>query len=276
MPTWLNRAKMSVSGSPGTGTVTLGAAVTPYQSFAAAGAQNGATYSYVIEEGGTKFECGHGTYTSSGTTFSRDTVFDSSAGFGTKESFTSNAVIYMAPLTQDTYTAGKNSFFIPSSAMVARLTNPPTRSQIETATNKLNVLAWDFDQTTQQFLQFGMKMPKSWDHGTITFVPVWRHPSASTNFNVVWGLQAVALRDAVGLDQAFGTAQEVADTGGSADTLYVGAESSAITIAGSPQAGDYVQFQAYRKTSGVTGNLAAAATLVGMMIFMTTIAENDA
>ena len=59
----------------GTGTVTLAGAVSGYQSFTAVGDAN-TTY-YTIQ-GGTEWEVGLGTYTSSGTTLSRDVVYSSS------------------------------------------------------------------------------------------------------------------------------------------------------------------------------------------------------
>lgn len=68
----------------GTGTVTLAGAATGYQSFAAIG--NGNTTYYAIV-GLTEWEVGIGTYTSSGTTLSRDTVLASSAGGVTKVNF---------------------------------------------------------------------------------------------------------------------------------------------------------------------------------------------
>ena len=74
-----NRVKMTVSGTPGTGTVTLNAASSGYQSFATAYGAN-ATVDMLFEDG-TAWEVARNcTYTHSGTTVTRGTLEESSTG----------------------------------------------------------------------------------------------------------------------------------------------------------------------------------------------------
>ena len=80
MPLILANRVQETTTTAGTGTITLAGAVAGYQSFAAVG--NGNTTYYTIVDGN-DWEVGIGTYTSAGTTLSRDTVLSSSAA-GTK------------------------------------------------------------------------------------------------------------------------------------------------------------------------------------------------
>lgn len=91
------------STSTGTGAFTLDGAVTGYRSFSVVG--NGNTCYYAIWNSGSDWEVGQGTYTASGTTLSRDSVFASSNGnalvsfgSGTKEVFLPAPVAFLDTL----------------------------------------------------------------------------------------------------------------------------------------------------------------------------------
>ena len=70
----------------GQGTITLAGAANGFRSFSVVGNGN-TTYYTIAGQGTNEWEVGIGTYTSSGTTLSRDTVLASSAGGTTKTTF---------------------------------------------------------------------------------------------------------------------------------------------------------------------------------------------
>lgn len=180
-----------------------------------------------------------------------------------------------AEITNDAITQGEHSIWIPAVAMIPRSSNGASVGETETTTNKVMIKTLDFDSSADEFAQFSIKMPHSWDEGTITFLPIWSHPSTATNFGVSWRLQARAFANDAALDQAFGATQQSQDTGGTTDDLYHGPESSAITIAGSPTQGTYVQFQIYRDVSDAGDTMAVDARLHGIRINYTIDAGND-
>jgi hypothetical protein len=147
---------------------------------------------------------------------------------------------------------------------------------IASAANQPDIVTLDFDATTQEYAQFAIPMPKSWDEGTITFVPIWSHAETTTNFGVVWDLQAIALSNDDAVAQAFGTAQTSTDTGGTTSDVYVGPESAAITIAGTPAAEDVAFFRLSRVTGNGSDTMAIDARLHGIVLFINTTAGNDA
>jgi hypothetical protein len=110
----------------GTGTVTLAGAVSGFQSFSAIG--NGNTCYYAIV-GETEWEVGLGTYTSSGTTLSRDTILESSNG-GSAVNFSAGTknVFVTYPAEKGLYTdASGNSIALgtPASATLTNATGLP-------------------------------------------------------------------------------------------------------------------------------------------------------
>lgn len=175
-----------------------------------------------------------------------------------------------------TLLTGKQTVYIPASAMIPATTNGPASAQLETATNKQNYSVLDFDATTQENAHFQVAFPKSWNEGTITFQAFWSSTETDTD-GVTWGLQAVAISDNEAIDAAWGTMVSVDDACQSAaGEVYVTAESSAVTIAGTPAAGDLVFFRVLRDVADGNDTSNVDARLVGIKLFYTTDAQNDA
>ncbi|MBL9034630.1 MAG: hypothetical protein JNN33_07705 [Rhodospirillaceae bacterium] len=169
---------------------------------------------------------------------------------------------------------GKHMIFVPAGALVGALTGGASLGTIETATNKHCLRTFDFDQSAIESACFTLTMPKSWNEGTVSFRPIWTFSSGAGA--VVWALQAVAASDDDALDVAYGTEQIVEDTGLSAGDLHRGAESAAITVAGSPAVSDTVLFRIKRNATHGNDTLTGDARLIGLEIYLTTDSGSDA
>lgn len=116
----------------GTGTLTLAGAATGYQSFSVVGNGN-QTYYTISSAGGSEWEVGIGTYTSSGTTLSRDTVLASS---------NSGSLVPLSAGTKDvfvTYPAGYAAFSVGSAGVMTNNTQIAQSGTIYNTYNGLSV-----------------------------------------------------------------------------------------------------------------------------------------
>jgi hypothetical protein len=92
-----NLARMSTA-TTGTGTITLGSAVTGWLSFAGSGVSNGETITYAIVDGVNR-EIGRGVYTSSGTTLSRTVL--KSTNSNNPISLSGSATVFITAAAED-------------------------------------------------------------------------------------------------------------------------------------------------------------------------------
>ena len=171
--------------------------------------------------------------------------------------------------------AGKESIWVPAFAMYPNSTNGCAGIAQTELGNGPELKTLDFDKDSDEFAQFAVAFPKSWNEGTITFQAYFTADSTNTG-TVSWNMAGVAFADNDSINTAFGTG--VAPTAkahsGTANDLDVTAESGAITIAGSPSTDEEVFFQIQRDVS--EDSLTADAKLLGVKIFFTTDASNDA
>ncbi len=171
--------------------------------------------------------------------------------------------------------AGKETIWIPAAAMYAATTNGADAEQVETTATRPDMMVFDFDASTKQYTQFTIAMPKSWNEGTLTYQVYWA-PSSTNTGNAIFGLQAVACADGDTIDVAFGTAIEVTDAGiGTVEDQQITSESSAMTVAGSPAAGEQTYFQLYRDAADGSDTFTGECRVLGIKLFFTTDAAND-
>jgi len=167
---------------------------------------------------------------------------------------------------------GKMAVFIPAGTMIPQVTNGPSRAITEHATNDVMVETLDFDQTTSELAQFGWRMPESWNESTVTFRSVWTAAAGSAAETFICGLKAMALSDDDAIDGSWGTGVTVSDALIATGDVHISAESTAVTVGGTPAAGDYVIFNVYRD---ISDTLAADARLIGIVLNVTTNAGVD-
>ena len=186
-----------------------------------------------------------------------------------------NSTIASGKLAFTAKEAGKESIWVPANAMYPNSTNGCAAIAQTELGNGPELKTLDFDKDSDEFAQFAVAFPKSWNEGTITFQVFFTGNSTNTG-DVVWTLAGTALADNGSLNTAFGTA--VATTGkahsGTSNDLDVTAESGAVTIAGSPSTDEFVFFEIKRDVS--EDSLTADAKLLGIKLFFTTDAGNDA
>jgi len=172
--------------------------------------------------------------------------------------------------------AGTETIFIPAAAMFGTTTNGADSQAVETTATRPELKVLDFDAGTAEYAQFSIAMPKSWNLGTVTYQVFWS-PSNTNTGNAIFGLQGLACTEGDTADAVFGTAIEVTDAGiGTVEDVQMTAVSSAMTIAGSPADDDYTFFQLYRDAADGSDTFTGDARVLGIKLFYTTDAANDA
>nr|NIQ89662.1 hypothetical protein [Deltaproteobacteria bacterium] len=87
--------------------------------------------------------------------------------------------------------------------------------------------------------------------------------------NVIWGLQGRSYGDGDAIDQAWGAAQEVTDAWQANGDEHITSTTASITLAGTPAAGEDVQFRAYRDGGDVGDTMVGDARLIKIRVTFT-------
>jgi hypothetical protein len=168
---------------------------------------------------------------------------------------------------------GTHELWIPAGAMYTVTTNGAAYTTRELATNDVMISSFNFDTTTSEKAQFNWATPANWDAGTIRFKLYWTTTGGGAAETVDFDLAGVAFANDNPMDTAFGTPQNCTDTWIADNDLHVSSFSSAITIAGSPVAGEFVKFQLSRDVA--SDNLGVDAEVLGILIEYSTDQSNS-
>ena len=172
--------------------------------------------------------------------------------------------------------AGLETIWVPAAAMYPSTTNPCSDlTQVETTALRPDMKVLDFAADADDFAQFSIAFPKSWNEGTITFQVFWT-PSTTNTGDCIWGLQGVSVADGATIDVAFGTAVTVTDAGiGTVEDQQVSAVSGDVTLTNAA-VDTQTYFQIFRDANAGGDTFTGVSRLLGIKLFFTTDAANDA
>jgi hypothetical protein len=170
-------------------------------------------------------------------------------------------------------TAGLETIYVPAAAMYPNTTDGSSDLEQVELSNGPELKCLDFAAAADDFAQFTVIFPKSWNEGTVTFQAFWTVTGTNTG-TVAWGLSGISFADNASINTAFGT-QVVATAkafSGTSNDMTVSAVSGAVTISNAA-VDTQTYFQVSRDVSA--DSQTGSARLLGIKLFFTTDAAND-
>lgn len=164
-----NLARMSTA-TAGTGTITLGSAVSGYLTFALAGVANGDVVDYAIKDGANS-EIGTGTYTSAGTTLTRTVT--KSTNSDAAISLSGNAEVFISPRAET----------LNDASLITTGTLAETRGGTSQSTWTLGDLLYSSSANTLAKLAGNTTTTRKFlsqtGNGAVSAAPTWEQPLGS-------------------------------------------------------------------------------------------------
>jgi hypothetical protein len=135
---------------------------------------------------------------------------------------------------------------------------------------------YDFSASIEQDVIFRWAMPKSWDAGTLSFRVHYTRAAVASG-GIAWGLKVASQSDADSGTLVYGSQVVVTDTPLSSSMDYfVTSESASLTVGNTPTKQDMLTFSLRRVVSDPADTTTALGRLLGIDIYYTTDAGNDA
>jgi len=183
---------------------------------------------------------------------------------------------YIAPSTTATHYAYFNyDDFLPGGTATYVSATDSGATPVFQTTNEQCFKYWLFASNASNYIQVQWRAPGNYNGGTITVQMEYFQSAAGTG-DVKWSVDARAYTDNETLDAAWGTAQTVTDAAlNDATKLTVTAATPAITIAGTPAAGERIWIRVARLGADAADTLTRTSFLVGLRVGYTTNAYSE-
>jgi len=170
--------------------------------------------------------------------------------------------------------SGQQTIYVPAGVMIPYDTGPDANTWY-TSSSRGFYKTLDFSTSTQQYAQFCILMPKSWDETTDMYAQfIWDNNTSGTA-GVVWGIGSIALADDDNLGISAPTYRYVADYAGTTVRDIRITNEINFTVGGSPVAEEFITFVVTRATANGTDTHGGFAQLHGVKLHYTTDAATD-
>lgn len=186
--------------------------------------------------------------------------------------------LFTAQMASALGATGPHEIFVPATAMWPRGTawaGAASPLQSVDLNNNQTIKYLAFDATINEFAQFCVALPKSWDQGQLQARFYWSQGSGGSGSNVVWGIAAACniLGASIG-GLAFPAQSEVTATGSGANVLRISNWTSPFTPGNANDA--LTQFQINRNAAAGADDLSIDAWLLGVSLRYVATSSTDA
>lgn len=185
--------------------------------------------------------------------------------------WSSSNVLYDGVDNTPLLTGGKHTLWLPAAAF----TNAAQSAALVTLTGGGVVPCTVHNPSSTDWFYTCIGMPKSWNEGTISMQVYWAQNAAGAG-STVWRMEAGCWGDSDNVTNAYDPVA-VVDAGGTVGDLFISAETSPLTISSTtPTENDMLRITFGRLATDASDTLAVDAYLIGIKLFITINAKNDA
>ena len=143
-------------------------------------------------------------------------------------------------------------------------------TSFETTAGRPDIVGLPFDGgATEERAQAQFRFPTRWDNGTLLFQVSHAHGGlqGAGLDGVVWGVDAVANGDNETFDVVYGTVEDALKDASASQTHHLGPISGALTVGGTPVAGDMTTIRVRRRVGEAGDDLDVDARFLGIALF---------